>query len=1192
MKRCIPAALLMMLCQFYSASAQDGPDTVFTRLIIDSTISRHFENPNSISLWTRTYSFYGAGVDTVYQLPDELIAVESETVNAGMMRLYRGSDYSIRYRRGEIHFSSILTEDLKITIQYNILPFNLRTEYAHRQIQKWTVDDSGRVSIKENGFQSSVPSQDNVFESSQMVGTGSITRGFTVGSNQDFTLNSGLNVQISGRISDDVTMEASLTDENIPIQPEGNTEKLQEIDKIFVEVNKADNYIATFGDFEVSLSGTEFGEYSRKLQGVRGAVRTDAVTADIAYASTKGKFSSNTLAIIEGNQGPYALSGSNGETNILVIAGTEKVWLNGVQLRRGEDNDFVIDYNSGQITFTRRRLITPESRVTVDFEYADDVFKRNTFASGIRTNWFDQQVSFGGVFINESDDKNNPINLFLSDKTIDSLSQIDDDQINSQGTTVYVDGARRVDFGRGAYIKVFDLTANDSIFLYVGADSSGDYNVRFTDFGAGNGDYVRGNILGEFIYAGKNNGSFLPLVALPLPTRTQLASFFLETRPMKNMVFGSEVAFSTFDKNSFSPEDINGKAYHLKANIQKQKIGWHGKKLGEFDLNARIRHIDSTFKEIDRINDPEFNRSWNIQGTYGAPLSSLGVEENLKEIQSAYRPVGELQFAGFYGDLKRGNNVFKSVRYGGGVQASFHKLPQINYSIEKINSDIRNSSDTYHSDVARQIFLSSYQLWKLKPGFDYEDENVRNRFASADSGFGTAYFTYRPRIDFNGFNKMQFGIMLETRLDENRNSLVDSLDGRVSTATTQRYYWNMLDWNNINSTVEYVRRLKEYHGKFRTVENLDNTSHLINSTVDYHRWNRAMTTSINYQVSEQSLQDRKLIFVPVQANTGNFIQSAPDSFIQVPQGQGDWIQSTVRVDGFTPIVEIKFGVRVRFEFSRLYRNKESVDTVREKTEKGFTGLLKKMSTETIFRIEENQKEPDLSVYFINLRKYQNSGNTLRGSLFFRQDVLSSDNERRVSVRLRYELQKNISGLLTDGNERRRRELENLRIRTQPFEKTAFESELEYETNLKRSTISVTGFNRDFDFYKIKWIPQITYTPIYEIEWINKGILIYSKDGFSRLTARSLSYAPELIYSFKNKGRAALSFDVSRVFLSKDIFVPFEMLNGLKKGWNSSWLLTMDYRINNHVSASLNYSGRKEPKQDVIHLGSAEFRAFF
>lgn len=1189
MTRCISSVLLLFFFPFHWVSAQTDSISRTTKLVIDSSITRNFLNPFSLNLWSRTYTFYGSGTDTSYQLPDELIAVESETVYADGMRLYRGSDYQIHYRRGEIKFSAILSEELKITIHYNVLPFRLRTEYVNRQALHRSIGDSGLFKKPAATFYPTASAQENPFENAQMVGTGSITRGFTVGSNQNFTLNSGLNVQLSGRISDDVTVEASLTDENTPIQPEGNTENLQEIDKIFVEINKADKYIATFGDFEVNLTGTEFAKYSRKLQGVRGAVRTESVTADVAYAATKGKFASSTLAVIEGSQGPYALSGSNGETNILIIAGTEKVWLNGVQLRRGEDNDYIIDYSAGQITFTPRRLITPESRVTVDFEYADDIFRRNTLASGIRTKWLNNKVSFGGVFITESDDKNNPINLFLSQSTIDSLSRIDDDAINLRGTTVYVDGSRRVDFGRGAYIKIFDAAGGDSIFIYVGADSSGNYNVRFTDFGQGNGDYIRGNILGEFIFSGKNNGNFMPLVALPLPTRTQLASFFLEFHPLKNTIFISEAAFSAFDKNSFSPKDINGKAYHLKANIQKQPIEWGSRSFGEFDLSARIRHIDSTFKEIDRVHDPEFNRSWNIQGAYGTPLSSVGIEENIREFQSAYRPLQELQFSGFAGDLKRGDNVFHSTRYGAGVQSMYTAFPVISYSFEKINSEQQKTAESYRSDVTRQLFTSSYLIWKLKPGFDYEDESVNNRFMVADSAYGSAYYVYRPRLDFNVFERMQLGILWEKRLDENRNGRVDSLDGRLSTATTWRYYWNMQDWKNINSSVEYIQRRKVYHGRFRTADNPDNTSHLISANVDYHRWNRAMTANVNYQVSEQSLQDRKLIFVPVQSNTGNFIQAGPDSFLQVPQGQGDWIQSTVRVNSFTPIVELKFGIRIRFEFARLLNSKESEDSLDNRF---LTKYLKKISTETLFRIEENQREPDLAFYFIDLRKYQRGDNTLRGSLFFRQDVWSNDFERNVSVRFRYELQKNLSGLLTDGNERRRRDLENIRIRIQPFEKTALESEWEYETNLKRSTISVSGFNRDFDFYKVKWIPSVSYKPVYQVEWINKSVLIYAHDDLSELTARSISYAPEMIYALTTKGRISVSMDITRAYWSKNTFVPFEMLNGIKNGWNSNWLLTADYRINNHVSASLNYSGRKEPKQDTIHLGSAELRAFF
>ncbi|NUM80511.1 hypothetical protein HUU42_06850, partial [bacterium] len=488
-------------------------------------------SPHSLNLFKKEYRFVGRGSDVSYFLPDSMIILGSEEIHAGMLLLRRHDDYRIDYKTGELKFNFELSVDIEIRVIYRIFPFGIPKSVFHRElITRSFYDDSLKTNIQKNIITVHETSG-NLFETSQLRGSGSITRGFSVGSNQDFTLNSGLNIQITGNISDDVTLEASLTDENLPIQPEGNTENLQEIDKVFVEVKKADRYVATFGDFNVNYSGTQFGNYSRQVQGVRASGKTDRWFADAALATSKGKYATNTLDIQEGVQGPYELIGRSGERNILIIAGTEKVWLNGVLLVRGEDNDYVIDYSAGQITFTRKRLMVSESRVVVDFEYADDVFRRNTLSLRAGANWFDNKIAFRSLFINEYDDKNNPINLSLSESTLDSLSRIDDDSLGQLNNSILVDGATRADIGKGAYKKAFAAASAESIFVYVGRDSSGDYNVRFTDFGNGNGAYIRGTILGEFVYVGQGNGNYLPLVPLPLPTQTQVGVFNLDVRP-------------------------------------------------------------------------------------------------------------------------------------------------------------------------------------------------------------------------------------------------------------------------------------------------------------------------------------------------------------------------------------------------------------------------------------------------------------------------------------------------------------------------------------------------------------------------------------------------------------------------------------------------------------------------------------
>src|SRR5207247_1779133 len=101
--------------------------------------------------------------------------------------------------------------------------------YRHRDIPT-IIDTSIGVGARVAPAQASKRSQpftlDDLF-GSNLQKSGSLLRGFTIGSNRDLTLNSGFRMQMAGSLTNDVQVVAALTDENSPIQPEGTTQTLQ-----------------------------------------------------------------------------------------------------------------------------------------------------------------------------------------------------------------------------------------------------------------------------------------------------------------------------------------------------------------------------------------------------------------------------------------------------------------------------------------------------------------------------------------------------------------------------------------------------------------------------------------------------------------------------------------------------------------------------------------------------------------------------------------------------------------------------------------------------------------------------------------------------------------------------------------------------------------------------------------------------
>ncbi len=367
-------------------------------------------------------------------LPDteQLIEVDGKT-------LVRSIDYQIDFYSGKITIEApdATTTPYKLKITYRTLPFAIKEVYKRDLYGTQTpstestdgllpkTDESEKVTGQPFGELGSTSSTGD--GTSQLEVSGSQTFGISLGSGRSISQNQELRVNVEGKVSENISVLALLSDQDLPIQPEGTTENIQDIDQKLIRITHP-NMKGTLGDFEGSLGTSEFIFFPRALEGIQ-------VEGDFKW----GSFHLIPSAIPKGQSTSLVLRGEEGRSEyrltvdgqyVIVKAGSEIVWLNGERMRRGENNDYIIrEYGDPIVEFNSKHLITSNDTIRIDFEYIpeDRAYQQNLYGLSVGARLprpYGEWITLGASYAVEADLKEPEQALIILEETdIEALRQ-------------------------------------------------------------------------------------------------------------------------------------------------------------------------------------------------------------------------------------------------------------------------------------------------------------------------------------------------------------------------------------------------------------------------------------------------------------------------------------------------------------------------------------------------------------------------------------------------------------------------------------------------------------------------------------------------------------------------------------------------------------------------------------------------
>ncbi|MDC1450950.1 hypothetical protein N8371_00835 [Vicingaceae bacterium] len=1158
----------------------------------------------ALFLFLLTLSCYAAFGQGGSNWREQVRVIERDTIvldtlsvipNSELLKQSDGSylsstQYKILYAEAKL----IVDESIvgkEVTIGYRVFPYYFEKKYAHKTLDQIEQSDPGQYNyftIKEN------PNQRDMFSVSGLNKNGSISRGVNFGNNQDLSVNSNLDLQLSGKITEDISIQAAISDNTLPIQAEGNTQQLQEFDRVFIRVyDEKSSLIA--GDFRISRPNSYFMNFNKKVQGLGFSTELIAkkelmesengiFKTSVNAAISRGKFSRNVIEGEEGNQGPYKLQGSENERFIIVLSGTERVYVNGRLMTRGQDRDYVIDYNTAELTFTPNQIINKDLRIVVEFQYSDQNYSRSVVF--FENQFKKEKLTIDFNIYSEQDNKNQPLQQDLTDDQKRVLLNAGDD-INAAIATG-IDSAGYDD--TQVRYKIVD-SLGQQILVYSKNIDSAIYAARFRFVGTGNGDYVQitsdanGRVY-EFVALnteGVRQGDHDPSVQLVTPKQRQMVTIGGSYAFSKNTQLAIEGAFTNNDLNTFSTRDsADDRSYAFSLDFRhRQKINKKDSVRATFwNSEVFVEQRDRNFQFVERYRDVEFDRDWNVQ-----TLLLTGNESLVRAKTGIQRGRNFLNYE--LGSFLKGDN-YDGIKNG--YSANYQKK---GFRLQS-NGSLLSTKARDNSSFTRHYITAIQKVGKISVGGYFEQEQLEF---------------------YQGESDTLQAASLDRRIWRAFAIIGDSSAGKTAKISYGETYDLLPDVNQLKR----AQKSENFEFDFALTENLKSQ---LSGRVTYRKFLIENDELSNRQKENTLLgrlqYDLKALRGFINSTTFYQIGSGLEfkrefSFLQVSDGQGTHLWNDYNGNGVKEFNEFEVaGLNNQFESNyirvftpsnervAIYSNQfNQVLFLKPNAildgSKGWRKIVGKFSNKAAYRAERKTgtQEAVYNPFGIDTE----DSNLVSVNSSFANTFYFNRINPKFGAELFYLNNRNKS-LLTNGFQSHSLFENELRLRYNVNSSYSLELKL---TESKRLNRAENFANRNYNINTRQAEPKLIFQPTVKFRISVSGIYAEKKNDFeTELNAGNLeesvnsSFSTELQFNQAGKGTYSVSASYINIKFNaaENNSLAFEMLDGLTKGNNVTWDVRWQRNLANNLQLNLNYGGRKSGELNIIHTGGMTVRAFF